>query len=310
MTTQKIRKRVFVLTSLLLFIAILGIIGTSYSIGPNYRNISVDTTVNITNSKPEVLIVDIDNGISNITLNAGSTRLVTCNSTVLDYNGGNTIANVTAVFYDGNSVNHTMPEDNNSMYYNTSCLEQSVNGYYANYTCTFVVEYYANASNNWICNVTANDVYDFNGIDYGWNYNTTEINTLYALNVTSLIDYGDLAVEDTSTAQEANITNFGNVAINVSVYGYGVTPGDGLAMNCDVGNITIANEKFSLNQTGDFVVDYTSLSSVAQDIGLTIPHQLNDSQQEINSTYWRLFVPPNPFGVCNGTVVFQAEAVN
>ena len=36
--------------------------------------------------------------------------------------------------------------------------------------------------------------------------------------------------------------------------------------------------------------------------------QTNDAVPVINTTYWVLYVPPNPFGRCNGTVVFQAEA--
>jgi len=67
-----------------------------------------------------------------------------------------------------------------------------------------------------------------------------------------LIDYGDMAVGATSTVQEANNTNIGNRRINISVYGYGHTPNDGLAMNCTIGNISVENEKFSLVSGADF----------------------------------------------------------
>jgi hypothetical protein len=51
----------------------------SWAAGPNYKNVTVDTTVNITNSLPTVLsvIINTDNtttGIKNITLNAGTTK--------------------------------------------------------------------------------------------------------------------------------------------------------------------------------------------------------------------------------------------
>jgi hypothetical protein len=301
--------RIIVLAGLLL-VAMLWFTayGESYSIGPNYRNVSIDTTVNITNAKPEVLFIDINNA-ENITLNAGSTYRVLCNATVRDFNGGATIANVTSAFYDNTSASFGDAADGNNYYVNDSCTQTGVNGFFANYSCGFDVQYFANATNEWICNVTANDVFDFNGTDYGDNFNVTAINTLLALNVTPLIDYGDLAVEDTSAPQEANVTNFGNVPINVSVYGYGNVTGDGLAMVCDVGDIGIANQKYSLNALDDFDTQYVSLASTANQIaGLTIPQQFDDFTPVVNSTYWRLYVEPNPFGVCNGTVVFQAES--
>jgi hypothetical protein len=170
------------------------------------------------------------------------------------------------------------------------------------------VQYYANVG-PWSCNVTATDDYAFNNVSrQQWNINHTFINPYFALNVTSLIDYGNLAVGDISTVQQANITNFGNTNINVSLYGYGNVTGDGLAMYCEVGNISVQNQKFNLIGGGDVSL-YTNLSSTAQQVpGLTIFQQTNDSQRVVNQTYWLLYVPPNPFGRCNGTVVFQAEA--
>ncbi len=279
----------------------------SYSIGPNYRNVSTDTFVNITNSLPEVLTVTITDPI---TLNAGTTLNITCNATVRDYNGGDTIVNVTATFYDNNSVGPTSPDDNNDHYTNLNCTNVSVNGFYANFSCNFTIWYYANNGSNWVCNVTATDSYVFNASvgSQGWNDNSTTINALLALNVTRLIDYGDMSVGDTSGPEEANITNFGNTDINVSVKGYGAAENDGLSFDCDVGNISVDSQRYSLNQTGDFTTQYTQLQSSFNMIqNLTLVQETVDGTQIQNSTYWRLYVPPNPFGECNGTVVFQAE---
>ncbi len=305
-----LRHKVFALSVLSLILIVLAynaLFSFSYSVGPNYRNVSVDTRVNITQSLPEVLNVMIDNPI---TLNAGGTRTVSCNASIRDWNGGNTISNVTAVLWNNVSVTQASPDDNNNHYTNLSCQNTSINGYYANFTCNFSVYYYADAGSGWICNVTATDSYLFN-VSVGSsssNSNLTTINQLLALNVTSLVDYGNMAVGDTSGPEEANVTNFGNQNINVSVLGYGNTSGDGLAFVCQIGNITVANEKFSLNQT-DTYANYVALSTAYQMIGgLTLPQQTNDSQQVINSTYWRLYVPPNPFGQCNGTIVFQAQS--
>ena len=275
---------------------------TSYDVGPNYRNVSIGVTVNITDAKPELLSVIIEDPV---TLVAGSTYPVACNATVQDFKGFGNIVNVNATFYH-ESTTFNGPADNNTHYFNPDCTFVDGDGFQANYTCVFDVYYYANPD-EWTCMVYAEN-------DYGFTdnlSNTTTVNELLALNVTPLIDYGDLAVEDTSTPQEANVTNLGNSDINVSVYGYGDSPGDGLAMVCDIGDIAVDNQRFSLDELGDFNIDYASLAATPSLIaGLTLQQQTDPNQQVTNQTYWRLYVPPNPFGVCNGIIVFQAESAN
>jgi hypothetical protein len=305
-------------TSALQVLLLLGIVaymlGTayftySYSFGPNYRNVSVDTTVYIGNATPIVLTVLIEGGAKNITLIAGTFKNITCNATIRDYNGGSTITNVSATFYDNVSSFSADVDDNNTHYSNTNCTLDGMSALDRNASCSFLVYYYANV-NMWTCNVTATDPYT----NYtppanrqGWGTNSTHIDMLLALNVTPLIDYGNLSVGDTSNPQQANITNFGNWNINVSVRGYGSVLNDGLAMVCEFGNITIPNEKYNLIG-GSNLLTYTNLSNLAVNVsGLTILQQTNDSQQVINTSWWILYVPPNPFGRCNGTVVFQAE---
>ena len=129
------------------------------------------------------------------------------------------------------------------------------------------------------------------------------------MNVTDGIDYGNVAVEEYSGNVTANVTNFGNMRINVTVQGYGARLNDGLAMNCSLGgNITVGNERFSLED-----VDWASkiaLTSASQQLpNLTMPKQ-NDSNQVINSTYWQIYIDSlnNPGGNCTGYVIFTAMA--
>ena len=105
-----------------------------------------------------------------------------------------------------------------------------------------------------------------------------------------------------------NVTNFGNVMINVSLSGYARTPGDGLAMSCDInGDIAIENLKFDHDGTGG----KTDLDSTPQNItDLTIP-QINlagVNPGDYTTTYWDLFISPvgDPFGMCTGIVIFTA----
>lgn len=304
------KRSLTLITTLITFLLAIFIISqftnAANTVGGNYKNVTVQTRVNITNSKPTITEVVIyqETNISqkNITLNGGSLRLVTCNTTVRDYNGYADITNVNATLYHTTS-NSSASDNNNTHYTNTSCTLTSGNGYFGVYNCGFNVVYYA-LNGTWTCNATAIDTYNKTSS----LTNTTIIYPLYALNVTDGIDYGNVAVEDYSQKVNANITNFGNMAINISVEGYGVTRGDGLAMNCSLsGNITVENQKFALSELTNYNV-MTALSSSAQHIpGLTIPKQ-NDTELKINNTYWQLYIPPNPAGNCTGYVIFQAEA--
>jgi len=309
-TTNTGKKSVRLLLLLIIVAYFAGSAFFSYSFtqGPNNRNVSVDTKVNVTNSLPEVILVRINGAATNITLNAGTYQNVTCNATVRDWNGGNTVSNVSAVFFSNvTPTNHTSPQDNNTMYA-TSCDLGSFDTYTRNVTCVFPVQYHANTG-WWICNVTATDDYDFNiSVNRtASNWNRTFMDSILALNVTQLIDYGNLSVGDTSEPQPANITNIGNTNINVSVSGYGRNLTDNLSFVCEIGNISIQHEKFN-SIGGTDIAQYTNLSMTRRQIpSLTVVQQQNDSQQVINTSWWILYVPPNPFGLCNGTVVFHAE---
>jgi len=266
---------------------------------PNYRNISVDTTANITNAAPEILSIAVDDPV---TLTAGFTQGVSCNVSIRDYNGFADLDTVNGTFFHSTSALFAA-NDNNTHYENASCSTTGQSGFYANYTCTFDLYYYAEPV-SWNCTVFVNDSFGFAANN---TINST-VNSLLALDVTSLIEYGNLAIQDTSANKTANVTNFGNVPINVSVYGYGNTSGDGLALYCEQGNITIDNEKYSANINDNYAAKTSLTGTGVQIPALTVGKQTVPTTPIVNTTYWQLYVPPNPFGVCNGTVVFQAEA--
>jgi hypothetical protein len=263
----------------------------------NYEYVNVTTTANITNAGPEILEVRLEDSI---TLNAGTYKTITCNSTIRDWNGWDDIISVNATLYH-NTSSHESIDDGNTHYTNTSCAEISNDGeFLAYYTCSFEVIHYAN-NGEWTCNVTAEDTFAFT---YSLA-NTTTINELYALNVTSIIDYGDLSVTDTSTEANATITNFGNVDINVTVLGYGATEGDGYGLICEQGShIEVQNQRFStISNVWD---DKTPLSSTAQDLSITLEQPTDLNPIITRMTFWQLYVPPNPFGECTGTIRFTA----
>jgi hypothetical protein len=303
------RKKVFlaIFIVLLFFFFFRGLPVTSWGPGTNNRNYSVQTKANVTNAYPEVLNITC-NGGANITLTAGADKLVSCIVQARDYSGWNDINYINATFYYSLNLSSD-PDDNNTHYTNTSCSQTSNDGLYLiNWTCSFNVWYYA-LNGTWKVNATANDSYGGTGN----GYNNASISALLALNVTNLIDYGNLVVSETSAAAvPANVTNLGNVPLNVTVYGYGddnETLYAGLAMVCQQRNITLSNERYDLSSATAYDSMTRLTGSPATIAGLRIEKQTNPSAYMVNSTYWRLHVnsTTNPFGLCNGTVVFGAS---
>ncbi len=288
---QKNAKSNFVISLLLIILSTM-IISFTYVIGYNYEYVNVTSTVNVTNAYPIITRTVVD---PNILLNAGTTKTIFCNASMYDWNGYADIITVNATFFDNNTNTSSSPDNNNSHYTNTSCTRTQGNSFYANYTCSFDVWYYANNASQWLCNITAIDAFNFTDSEN----NITTIQPYYALNVTPLIDYGNLAVGDISENKTANITNFGNRNINITV--------NGTDMICDVaGQIPVQYQKFSANTTSDYS-SKTALSTSLQNINqLVVPKRL--TTLDWNITYWQVQVPAieNPFGRCNGTIVFTA----
>ena len=249
---------------------------------------------------------------SPIDLLAGTSLQVQCNATFLDFNGPGDIVSVNATFFHTQTNTSIDPDDKNSHYTNSSCLNVSQDGDYVDFVCTFDVWYYAN-NGSWTCNVTAIDTYDL----YGTGTENAIVNPLYAINISlSTLDYGNLAPgQTTPNAQElvVNITNEGNMDLNLSVYGYGTSPSDGLAMNCTFNNISIENERYDTLPNRDFDAQMTALTN--NDLpsgipGLSILQRIHDNDNKYlnstNSTYWKIRIPTAIDGFCNGTVVFSA----
>jgi hypothetical protein len=298
-----------VLISISVFVLPFGI--APNSVGTNHKNVTVLTHVNITNSKPDVLNVTVYEALNfsarNITVSAGSFKTVFCNATIRDWNGFNDVIYVNATLWHIATSSFDAVDDNNSHYTNSSCTLNSTgsSSELGSYICAFDVIYYSN-NGTWNCNVTVMD----NINKTGFGYNRTTLYPVYALNVTDGIDYGNVAVEDYSADVGANLTNLGNMPINISVEGYGARRGDGLAMNCTVSNISVQYEKFGLSSGLDYLTNMTSLTGTLGGSlisNLTVLKQ-NTSTPIVNSTFWKLYVPPNPAGNCTGYIIFTALA--
>ena len=292
--------------------------GLNNTPSPNYENVTVWTRINVTNAKPEIFPVVINEGLPllpNITLRGGGIRNVLCNATIRDWNGMDDNITVNGSLYFA-VAGYNASDDNNTHYTNASCINVTPaygqNGIYKNYTCGFDTLYYANAG-VWNCTLAAYDIKD--GKNYTvYGSNRTNFDRLFSLNVTDGIDYGDVAVGEFSNTAIANITNFGNSAINITVQGYGGVLNDGNAFVCNtslsVFNISVGNEAFTINITNQNFTEKTALNGNLQNItNLTMPKQTDPSVQIINSTAWQVYIPVsiNPNGVCTGNVIFAAR---
>ncbi len=311
-TNERIKVIIFTLLLSLSFLMMYYLFSSinvdAYSHAPNYENVTVDTLLNVTNSAPEILSIVINQG-NDIVLNAGLNTTVIANVTIRDWDN-----NYSAGFNDSIYVNGTFyyylnktddPDDPNVHYKDSDCEYAGyIDDYTGYYYCNFSVRYFAN-NGTWIANVTVKDSYPTHEDN---DYNTSTILPIYALNVSNtVIDYGDVAVGDTSNAQQVNVTNIGNMPINITVGGYGNTWGDGLSMVCEVGTLQISDEEFSHNSTAFQALVSGTWVLVPE---TTIPKQTQEGVLQINDTFWRITVPvsENPHGICTGYVVFAAIA--
>lgn len=235
-----------------------------------------------------------------IILNAGSTRFVNCSATVGDPDGPDFINNASARFYHRSSTPGS-PDDNNTHYTDTDCAIFNTTAINKTFSCGFDVLYYAN-NGTWICNITVNDH------PYSGAYNiSSNILPLYALNLTDGLDFVNAESGFQSMNITANITNFGNMPINVTLQGYALVIGDAVGMNCsDDTNITITNIRFSTNSTANFNQKIPMNGSI-QPLDFRINKQI-DSNQISNTTYWQITPDPGVANrLCTGHVLFSAQ---
>lgn len=284
-------------------------------------NITVPTWLEVGNNFPFVLNVSIDNDAAAVALSPNATTLVSCVAVIRDYNGDSDISTVNATFYDSVSSSHGDTDDNNLHYTNSSCNITADTGNFNGYAddeyhslanCSFYVEYYANPE-DWVCNVTVAD----NSSWEGTNSDTITISQLLALGLPNIINYSTVNSTFVSDEIIANVTNLGNVQINLSLEGYARTQNDGYAMNCSLGNIeniTIDYEKYDLNESTPapmsltvFEANYTNLTTSAVIKTFELNYRQNESFNEaVSSTYWRIYVPLGVAGTCEGNIIFGA----
>lgn len=280
-------------------------------------NVTVQTFLQVGNVYPEILNITINGGEDTFDLTPNATTVLDFYVIMRDYNGEADLKNLSLVFFDQDSVTYADPDDNNNHYTNSSCAIDLSYGdsFEASANCTLSIEYYAN---NATWNATG-EVYDNNSWS-GRNSNIITINPLLAFALPDILDYGIVNSTEVSTEKELNVTNAGNVWLNLSLFGFGAVEGDGNAMNCTYGylrNISIEYEQYNLTSSNSSSpIDFTSFDSIYKNLTSTpvvnpfnLRYRTNDTDagvDESNSTYWRIYVPVGVAGNCTGNIVFGA----
>jgi len=278
-------------------------------------NVTVSATLGIGNSFPEVVNITINEN-NNIDLTPNATTEVSVVAIIRDYNGEGDFNVVNSEFFDNTASFYGDSDDNNMHYSNSSCsIDVTYGGSTeANATCIFSLEYYSNNA-SWNATVFVNDSLS----SFSIGSEVSVVNSLLALGLPDSINYGEVNATAVSDQKEANVTNFGNVLMNLSLSGYGATIGDGNAMNCTLGsikNVSIENEKYNLTSSiagnlnlTQFDINYTNLSSTVVVNEFNLPQRLNDANpylDDTNTTYWRIYLPLGVAGSCSGNIVFGA----
>ncbi|MFH1506730.1 MAG: hypothetical protein ABIE94_07155 [archaeon] len=233
---------------------------------------------------------------TNVTLNIGSTKTITCTFTVSDVDGADNISGANATFYH-NTVGYDSPDSNSSHYTNSSCTNISEGVNNKTFQCSFEVWYYA-LDEAWTCRATV------------WDDETSvsdtvsgSIDALFAFNTTpEYISYGELnAGENASSDTAIVLENLGNKEIDITLDGYALFDGDGNAMACTQGNVTLSYERYSLSSDIAYSA-MTSLTDLAVQLDSFNLAPTTDAAKATKSVYWKMGLPKGLKGDCSGYV--------
>lgn len=250
---------------------------------------------------------------SDATLTENTTTTVYCSATVTDNNGCGDVTDSIAYLYRtdiGTSGCDTPGEaDTDQCYYAAAaaCAPDGVDtcsggsDYTVTYACSVPMQYYADPTDpgsyynaqTWKCSLVPSDESTGTGAESSTG---KEVNTLTALDITSTINYGTLALgADTGASNQTTVvTDTGNTGIDSNL--------QGTAMTCTTGSITVGYQEYS-NAAFTWGVGGTDLTGGDVELDLDVVKRDstggNDYTKEI---YWGLGVPSSGVeGACSGT---------
>lgn len=265
---------------------------------------SITSEETIDNQFPEVTNIQINSGISPIVLTEDTTTTVACTATISDSDGYADITSVEAIFFR-TSVGAGATDNENNHYTLTGdsgCIPSNGSGANEDYTCSFEVQFYADATDggsaysadDWTCQITPTD-----SIGVGNSATaTTEIGSLISLKVDNDINYSDLAQGTDTGAINAttNVINTGNTPIDVELSGSDMCTDFPV---CSGATLPVNHQEYS---TSSFTYGSgTDLSSSVVLLDLSLAKSTQSPSNSSQMLYWGIGIPAvQPSGVYNG----------
>lgn len=243
---------------------------------------------------PEVSAVAI-NGGADISLTEATTTQVDVTATVTDANGSGDISTVTGKLYrSGIGGGSSCGVDDSNCYADSSCVLSACGATSCTATCSFDVEFFAeatdigspNASENWLGFVEATDVNS--RVGSATSASGVEIETLIAFTTDPSISYGQLlAGQNTgATNQTTLLTNTGNSAIDHEI------TGDQFCTDyptCSGDTIATTSQEYSLSPftwgSG------TDLTNSATTLATNLTRPTSSPSNSTTTIYWGIGVP-------------------
>ena len=317
---RAILKRKGLITSILVLI-----LGLTLYIGAVHETeaATVSSSASVTNVVPSASSASL-NGASDVTLSANANKTISATVTITDNNGCEDVDTVNATLYDTFEAVSNSPSNLRNRTINTSCSSNSDctaggSDLTVTYTCNFTMVHFANptdaGSNHstgiWTVNVTPYD--EATGTS---TTATQEINTLTAFTATSSLAFGELALDaDTgSTNTNATVTNTGNEQLDMQLDAFGNTDGDGFAMNCSLGNVTVSlmqysSQTFLYNKTSNVAADGINMTDTATELNLDVAQGSEATRAPIEDIAFGFGLPLTGVGgSCSGTVTVTAKS--
>jgi hypothetical protein len=264
---------------------------------------------------PVVTNVSLNSG-ADISLLPGATTTVYATGTVTDLNGPGDLDNATSTIYRSGVVGGAAcTPDDNDCYVSTAsmCVFSSCAGNSCTVSCSADIYFHADPTDanttyegqNWLASI---EVSDFAGsIDIGTVAAGVELLSLPALDVTSSISYGALAVSSTTIAganPTTTVQNLGNIPIDISIDGTDLS--DGASSYIPASEQKFATSTF--NYSGCGISECASLSSTtATNLEVDLSKPTSAGSPVTDLVYWGIEIP---FGVASnphsGTNTFYA----
>ncbi len=221
------------------------------------------------------------------------------------------VSNYLGKFYRSDRTQNCTADNNDCYTVGAWTVDECTAGgqdFQARYQGSVNLQYYAdptdagspNSGFNWVAFIRVTD----DTSTSAEQTNSTEVESLIALDTTSSVDYGTVVLGGISNEQLVTITNTGNRAIDAVVSA-------NQDLSCTIGSVLAGNIKYSL--TGGFTYDTQgtaiTVAPTTTNVNNSTAQRTNDASPIQTNLYLRVRMPEQgTAGTCTNTLTFTAQA--